>query len=61
MAQLNFEQRLQVANQKGYSSFDTRIVLDMIFVKTIFDVFAHVLDECPVNSCFEWACLPYKI
>ena len=24
MAQLNFVQRLQIANQKGYSNFDTR-------------------------------------
>ena len=29
----------------------------MIFITTITDVFAHASYKCPVNNCFEWACI----
>ena len=60
MAQLNFVQRLQIANQKGYSNFDNSARHDF-FIKTISDVFSHASYKCPVNSCFEWACTANKI
>ena len=54
MVQLNFVQRLQIANLKGYSNLDNSARHDF-FIKTTSDVFAHALYKCPVNSCFEWA------
>ena len=29
----------------------------MSFIKTISDVFEHASYKCPVNNCFEWACI----
>ena len=53
MAQLNFVQRRQIANLKGYSNFNNSARHDF-FIKTISDVFPHASYKCPVNSCFEW-------
>ena len=45
MAQLNFVQRLQIANQKGYSNFDTRTRLTSLRMRRTNVLKIAVLNE----------------